>query len=394
MISARIIAHLSAWRAQQCLLILTEVLVSFLALFLLEQGMKVESVLVTFATLYILAALLIRIHRQHILPTAFAALLPIGLGALAIVGALAALLSPYPISLAIASLGVLTLKDMATTDAMGEIHHAAEKSGIEPSRLISIGMLLGALLLMVALAGTGQILLVAPQIWIGLIATLCGALFFMLLRGRIRIKSFTAPTSIPKRVRLTCALSLIYNATSFTGKRFVVPIAVAQMARELDLGADAYSTLGAILSLLVLLGLSLRGVSFSGFSSRAMMYLGYFSGLFLWILLANIASSAWGGLPGAIAALICLFLIEITAKIWTLGFIETLRLEARNTDTASAESAYFSYFMEMKGYGAGSGFLVAIAGLWAGFPPLFPAACLGLGLGYFIMTRTVSQALA
>lgn len=388
---AAAICAIPAWRVQQGLVILAEALMSFLALFLLETGLAQTEVLAIFALVYGGCGVCVRIQRTALLPASLSGLLPAGLGVLALGGVAAALVSPQPATLALAAFGTMTLKDLVTTGAVSDVHRAAERLGLAPTRLVSTGMLVGALLMIVVLTGSGRLLSVAPSLWLLLIAGACAALLVLILRRSVEIKTPAASPHLPRNIRLICTLSLLYNAVSFAGKRFIVPLAVATMARDLNLGADAYAMLGTLLSLLVLLGLSLRSISNGRFAPRSMMFSGFFTGLALWGVLAHLVAAPSLTWTTALTALVCLLLVEITAKIWTLGFIETLRLEARSSSRPEADLAYYGYFMELKGYGAGMGFLVALAGILSGLPALAPTVVLGLALGALICIRTGSS---
>lgn len=393
----RAIVALPTWRAQQALVILSEAVISFLALFLLEEGTGEMHVLGLLAGLYILTGILIRMHRLRVAPHPLA--IPIALALLALAGAVATILAPTPESLALSALGILTLKDIATTGAVGDIHRTAKRIGATPTQLVSTGMLIGALLMIGMLWGSGQILSMSPPAWTGLIAAASLVILTLLLQDRMPIKLATTGQHIPRAVRLTCILSMTYNATSFVGKRFLLPVAVAQMARGLGLGAESYSALGMVLSILVLLGLATRSLSGIAADPRVMMFGGFFSGLALWLSLGILLTKGALGWPQAVAAMICLLAIEITAKLWTLGFIETLRVTASAQDedeSGGVEAAYFGYFMEMKGYGAGIGFLVAMGALAFQVAVIGPAALLGICLGawVFVQTRPVSRVAA
>lgn len=389
LLGVRAIAALPSWRAQQSLIILSETVIAFLALFLLESGVSEMRTLGLLAAIYLATGLAIRLHRLHL--GKHPRIVPVALMVLATAGSIATLASPTPESLVLAAFGILTLKDLATTSAIGDIHRAAERIGSAPSQLVSTGMLIGAILVMAALWGSGQILTISPNTWAALVALFCAGFLVMLLRGGVKISGSRAGREVPQLARLYCYLSMTYNATSFVGKRFVLPLAIAQMARGLGLGADAYMSLGVVLSLLVLLGLATRGLSGTMGDPRVMMFGGFFTGLSLWLVLGLLLGGQSVGWMQACFSMICLLVIEISNKVWTLGFVECLRRTARqegSEDAADVELACFGFFMEVKGYGAGLGFLVAMAALTLEFSALGPAACLGLLLGAGIWMQT------
>jgi len=379
---------LPSWRAQQSLVILSEAVISFLTLFLIKSGVAEVRILGLFALLYLGGGLMVRLHLSRILHPM---IVPAGLAALAAAGALISIVTPHPEAIVLAAIGVLTLKDLATSGAVGDVHRAADRIGMPPTRLVTTGMLIGALLMIAVLWGGAQVLTFSPALWIGLVAAAATSVLYLLLRGSIEIRRSKSRVVIPRDVRLTCTLSMVYNAVSFVGKRFLLPIAVAHAALTLNLGPDTYTSLGLILSLLVLLGLATRGLSGKMANPRVMMYGGFFSGLSLWgILSASIAflEMTWGL---ALFAVGLLLMIEITAKVWTLGFIEVLRLEARRPDSPdkhNTELAYFGYFMEMKCYGASIGFLVAVGALLLQLSVIGPSVVLGVGLGVWVLSQT------
>jgi hypothetical protein len=383
------ILELPSWRAQQCLVVLSEVLISFLALFLIKEGVPAGSVLIIFSTIYMSSGFCIRLHRKNLFTKE--GLVPFFLAALALAGIACVFFTNYPILIALTAFGVITLKDLVAVGAVGDIHKAADKMGVPPSSLVSVGMFIGALTTMFVLSGSGPLLTFFPSVWMVTIGACCVCLFWFVSIGLMKVPVCSSKIVLPLKTKLTCFLSMIYNATSFVGKRFIVPLAVAKITYDLGFEESAYTVLGAVLSLLVLLGLSLRGFSGGRFSSRKMMYGGYFSGLCLWLFLAFILASSFLGWPAAILALVCLLLIEITAKIWTLGFVDTLRLQAKENEDiiqGSTEIAYFTYFMELKGYGAGVGFLVALLTLISQTSALVPTACFGILIGLCVLIFT------
>jgi hypothetical protein len=388
-LGVRAIAGLPSWRAQQVLLILSEAIISFMALFLIKSGVSEMRTLLLFAVLYLGAGLLVRLHRSGLVPHPL--LIPAGLAALTTAGSLATLLSPRPESLALAALGFLTLKDLATSGAVGDVHRAAERIQMPPTRLITTGMLLGALLMIMALWGGGHLLTRSPDIWIGVVTVFALTVLALILRRTIGIKQAKPGVAVPRDVRLTCMLSMIYGGTNFVGKRFLLPIAVAHAALSLGLGADAYTSLGMILSLLVLLGLATRGLSGAAADPRVMMYGGFFCGLALWGVLAALLLVFEMSWTIALISIVLLLVLEITSKIWTLGFIEVLRVKSRETaatDTDNVELAYFGYFMELKCYGASFGFLTAMVALTAQIPAIAPAVALGIVSGIWVYFQT------
>lgn len=392
LLGVRAIAALPSWRAQQSLVILSETVIAFLALFLLESGVSEMRTLGLLAGIYLATGLAIRLHRLHL--GGHPRIVPVALMVLATAGSIATLVSPTPESLVLAAFGILTLKDLATTSAIGDIHRAADRIGSAPTQLVSTGMLIGAILVMAALWGSGQILTVSPDTWAALVALFCAGFLVMLLRGGVKIRGSRTGRDLPQVARLYCYLSMAYNATGFVGKRFVLPLAIAQMARGLGLGADAYTSLGVVLSLLVLLGLATRGISGTMGDPRIMMFGGFFTGLFLWLALGLLLGGQSAGWVQACIAMVCLLVIEISSKVWTLGFVECLRRAARDAggkDAAETELACFGFFMEVKGYGAGLGFLVAMAALAMQISTLGPAACLGLLIGAWIWMQTRPQ---
>jgi hypothetical protein len=383
------ITSLPSWRGQQALVLLSESAMSFLALFMLKEGLGQESILGIFCAIFVASGMIIRSQRRRLVPDP--KLIPLILSSVATIAALCAALSIAPaITLAIAALCVMSIKDMSTTTAVGDIHRAAEDSGQSPVNLVSTGMLLGALLMIVLLALGGRLLDLAPWGWTAfLLAANVGALV-AILRGVIRLKAPAAVLPVPLSVQAICGLAVLYNATHFVGRRFVLPIAIAQLAIELGLGDQAYSALGGILSLLVLLGLATRSFSGGSTNSFTLMLAGYLSGLALWIMLSVILNFT-AGLVSAALAVLCLFLIEITSKVWTLGFIETLRLKARcegnPSPSSEVELTYFGYFMEVKSYGAAIGFAAALASLLIGVPTLIPMAATGLLAGFIMLAK-------
>jgi hypothetical protein len=387
-LSASTIAALPAWRSQQALILTSEILMSFLALFLISNGIDQMRALALFCGIYLVSGLLVRLQRE-VRPGVRLMPMILAVGGAAATVTTAAGVAPA-LSISLAALCIFTLKDLSTTSAVGDIHAAATRVGLPPISLVSTGMLLGALLMIVLLSGAGHVLEHAPWGWLAFLLIVNACILASLMRGIIRIKTPAARILIPGHVRAICALSVLYNATYFVGRRFVLPLAVAQMAQDLGLGEQAYASLGMVLSLLVLLGLATRSMSGRKTDPHQMMYAGFFSGLLLWIALSLLVLFT-PGITGVIAALACLFLIEITTKIWSLGFIDVLRLASRDASPASlseVELAYFGYFMEMKNYGAAIGFAIALMALVAGFPALIPTATLGLFGGVMIWLRS------
>lgn len=362
---------------------------SFLTLYLLEQGVGQADILLIFCSIFLVSGLIIRAQRLRY--SASLSFIPIALAATASCAAAIGLSSVHPgLAISVAALCVMTLKDMATTNAVTDVHGAAHRAGIPPTTLVSTGMLIGALLMIICLAGMGYLLDQSPSGWLifGLVVNL--AMLAALMRGAIHIKAPEAQVIIPPRVRSIVTLTLFYNATNFVGRRFVLPLAVASMAQSLGLGDQAYSSLGMILSLLVLLGFATRSLSKRPFDPHLMMFSGFMTGLVLWIILALAVASEMS-LSVAALALACLFMIEITAKVWTLGFIEVLRIEADKvggSPRSDVQLAYFGFFMEMKSYGAGLGFVAALLSFQLGVSVIIPAAGAGLLAGAWVLRRS------
>eukprot|EP00919_Chromeraceae_sp_WS-2016_P011636 GHVR01027182.1.p1 GENE.GHVR01027182.1~~GHVR01027182.1.p1 ORF type:complete len:414 (-),score=-0.61 GHVR01027182.1:14-1255(-) len=380
----KIISQVSSWRAQQALIVLCEAMMSFLALFMLRHEMSEIDVLLVFCTIFLACGMVIKAHRTRMLTNPN--IIPILVASTASVSSVCAVFGLYPgPALGISAMCLLCLKDLTTSSAVGDVHHAALKSKIPPMQLVTTGMLIGALLMIVFLFGSGRLLDGAPVAWLALISAASLTVLGAMMRKKIRIKPPVRLTHIPRRVRSICQLSMAYNATSFVGRRFILPLAIASMAVDLGFGQQAYAFVGTVLSILVLLGLASRTLSNLDLDPLRMMFAGYFSGLVLWVVLALLIAAPTTIFTACIA-LLSVFVIEITAKIWTLGFIETLRVESRKQGErkATSELSYFNYFMEVKSYGAALGFATAILAIYFGLTPLIPMAIIGIIFGAIV----------
>ena len=305
----------------------------------------------------------------------------------------------YAISLS-AMLG-LTIRD-----AQQSVFHARMSDLSSSPQVFSIMTILGMILIPVFTMSFNILLsfLTEGSQQIALFSQVGLALILMILlikEPRLSRASSSEMTSIPQGVRTICRYSLFYNATSFPIRMIVGPLIIYKAILETGYSQQAISITGAIIGLIAVLGILLRFLlPSSSINNRIMMvryhHIGIVSMILIFFLALGMQYNWWpeGSLSGMVLLIILLQLaLEVTGKLWSLGFIGTLREMTLHSNGSSRtyQSSYL-YFMSMKNLGSCVGFVLASGSYYFVSAPATVVLTGVMGILYVIMTiNTISE---
>ncbi len=395
----KLIVSSRPWRIQQSLVVIAEIFLGFSTVMALAAGVSQGAILVGFACLYAIAAETVHLQRTRPDAPFLSASIWIAAGA-SLLTAFAIPSSAVIFSLMAGAGFVVAARDSLGTSVLSQFQQAAIERRLAPTSVIAMSFGLGVVITATVLAGSGILADRSPGILYAAIGLLLVPLALAEKTARRRSAGDLGSDGripIPRPVVLHCLLSGIYNPASFIARRYLVPAATMEIAASFELDSSVMSIMGVLLGIMTLMafiGRSARGLDGKdGISAFHMMTGGYFAGLILWgiILLAmhlmktmDPASAIW--LTALLIA--ALAFMEIASKIWTIGFVEGLRLQSKFHGGKNSEQhnkAYLGVFMTVKSIGVSAGFLVAAALAPFMNVLLLAALLIAMALGYLIL---------
>ena len=215
----------------------------------------------------------------------------------------------------------------------------------------------------------------------------------------VREGSHATAIRVPASIHGQCVLSFLYNAICYFARRLAVPLIVIEAGNRLGFSENLFAVLGIIVGLITLLSLVGQRTARAGRrSARRLMIINYFVGVVTWLALI-VGIHAMASVPERhlyylIAGLLAVILIaEISAKLWTVGFLEDIRQQAqahgKQDDTANRHAAYLAVLIWNKNIGAGAGLLAGYLFYAAGIMEtmaIFSAAAMTYGIGFVLLT--------
>lgn len=276
-----------------------------------------------------------------------------------------------------ASGSILCCRDIMAAQLHGSIREQSEQHGTDTAQIFAFVIGFGILFSSMMLYLMG---LIADQHLSIAILTLAFVVFMAALKLGHGTPNQSTETKqavehnrldIPASIYAQCLLSFCYNAVSYFGRRLAVPLLVIEAGRRFGFSDSLFSVLGLTVGLLALLGLvSQRVKGTGGMSPRTLMFLHYFIGIVTWLMvglgLYAVEHFTEAALTWTLMALMVVMLgAEISSKLWSIGFMESIKLEALRygnacgKQTTDYQHAFLGVFLWMKNLGAGTGFILA-----------------------------------
>lgn len=342
-----------------------------------------------YAVIYGLSSLILRSRNTALLLPLWAGVITVS----SVAGLIEGSFYGYTISLS-AMLG-LTIRD-----AQQSVFHARMSDLSDSPQVFSIMTILGMILiptftigLNIALSfvtkGSEQIALYA-QVGLSLIL-----MTVLVKEPSMSHGPSSDNTTVPPLVRHICWYSFFYNSTSFPIRMIVSPLIIYAAIIELGYDQQAISITGAIIGFIAVLGILLRLLLPSQTTkNRVMMVryhrIGILFMLAVFFLALGMQRHWWpSDLLPAVVMLVIVFQLglEVTSKLWSLGFIGTLRRLTLNSNGSSQlYQVSYLYFMSMKNLGSCAGFVLA-AGSYFLFSAPVTVVLTGLtGIAFVILT--------
>lgn len=349
---------MKAWWRSQAWVASTEILMGFLAVWGLSQGVAAAFVTLGVGLCYAFSStamtLMSRFGRRAAI--AFAA-----------ITILSAFLSMVVVSsgqwwaLCVAAGGLLSFRDQQSVHSLAWMPLRAMRNGGNSLSALLASSLMGGTLLAACLVMAGFL----AQQW----ASLPQAIAFVACVFLLPIQVWRAPSRPPAR-RSVCfehqkslswllRLSLLFNSVNFLGRRIVLPVAIWSFAQARGWEADVMPLLGGVLGMMGLLGMVARMPmkATRNLSGEDMLSWGARASLLGWICI-SIGAALLPTLSFAWVSLLCGWvLLELTNKTWGTGYMEALRSQAigRKLVASRAHRVALQDFMSFKSAGGAIG---------------------------------------
>ena len=377
--------HLPTWWRQQAWVVVTELLMGFLAAWGVLRGLEGPWIALGLGLVYAINSVGVWCLRTYG-RTAGAWTVVLAFACLALTGWAGGAWRWMGLC---STVGVLlAFRDYQTVHSMAWLPVRARRRGVSSVLNLTAGAVCGALLMATAFVGAGFL----SEHWKWLPHALVVVAFvamvpaqLMRMGGGIKRRPVTSATlpSHDRELAWLLKLGIAFNAVNFLGRRLVLPAAIIAMASTYGDAKSAMPVLGMALGLMGVVGSLARMplVLSTQVSGRSLMRWGARASLFGWITVAA-GLTLWGLLETTWALLPMLAgwgLLEITNRTWAVAYMEALRESAvghRLSDSRAHRRALHR-FMVRKSAGGAVGCAVGglVAATW------LPAVVLALAAG-------------
>lgn len=344
------------WSAYQSLLILNQSILSFFSISMLANGYSEREILSSFTIYYALIILSLFYisktpNNREIKINFVFILVQVGLIASIFYENLYVLLAPALMT------GFSVLKDTYSVNAISNFNTIAFRTANTEKDIVSISTLLGMIspILFMPLFGA------LNDYGLRYVIITYSFVLLVLFAYKVKVKNKESDEDIvsekvkaPMQIHLICALSTAANMVSFVLRYFVMPIIALVVASDLGLGDDAIKLFGFFLGMMAIVSILCPRKSES--DSCSMMIKGYMAVMFSAMgLTALIALYDTINSPVFVSALAILAfsVFEISSKVWTVNFIDTL---CSLSKCDGSKKSYLSVFVIYKSIGGFLGF--------------------------------------
>lgn len=396
--AAKDILSSPSWWKQQGWVVLTEILMGFLAAWGITQHIEVLWIGLGLALVYAINSIglwNLRVHGRK----AGIGLAIGGISAIALSSWFGGDLRTVRWMGLCASIGVLlAFRDNQSVTASAWIPVRAARRRSDNLNTLTFASIFSAVVLAIALYGSG-VITQTWRWWPHLMAVIGYCVFvpeMIAKMGKGMGRKLTQQTKPSDRQELSWLLKLgtIFNAMNFLGRRLIIPSLIIMLATEYFGNDDnVLPVLGATLGLISVLGTLVRApvVLFGQVSALSLLRWGARLSLTGWGLLCTsllLMSTQWG--PRGLvltAALIGWGIMEFTNRTWSIAYMEQLRVWTVGSrfSAARAHRRSLSRFMVRRASGGAVG--CAMGGL-AG-PVLAPAIVIALLAGCWWVLETL-----
>ena len=380
------------WWKQQSWIIVTEILMGFLAAWGLVQSIPGMWIGVGLGLVYAINAWTLKEFRQRGRIAGIAAMI-LALVVVGITGWLGGIGRWMGLCFGIGVL--LGFRDYQSVHSMAWIPVRALRRGNSSLNSLTITAIMSAILLAMGLAASGWISHLWKW-WPHLLVLIAFGVFVpeMIMRMGKGITHASPHSKATHAHEITWLLKLgvAFNAVNFLGRRLLIPAMIVKVASSQGSGDMVMPILGASLGVVGILGALARAPVVLVGSMQPMSLLKWGARLSLvgWGTLARgLLAWTWNWLPYPMVLIPILLgwaMLEFTNRTWSIAYMEQLRCSTVGTRLSAARAHRRSLhkFMVRKSAGASVG--CAVGGLLT--PALAPAAVLFLLLGcWFILER-------
>lgn len=367
----KIILKSHGWQTFQLISLNFFVLFNFFSLILIKEGISKHIILLFFSIFYISNVIVLLLTTNKYIDNGKKILTTlISLFLLFIL--IFNLNSKYGYLFLFISTGLLFLiKEFTNINFLKEIYLESEKNNIDSQNLITLSLFIGMLLPSFYNPFMGFLFNININYGLSLIfISMLLSLYFVAKRNKniIKIKSPILDfKQIPNSVYLQCLLSLFYNNICFFCKFFLIPFAILKFSQEYGFSKDVFKILGLFLGLSALLSF-IKLNKIKKINSFNLMLTNYFIGIICFLIIIVDFCLFKNHILKNQIVIISLFIvtfiiIEITTKLWSAGFIESLNQIVRNINTnedaqENNHNKIFSIFMIFKSLGGFFGFFI------------------------------------
>ena len=206
--------------------------------------------------------------------------------------------------------------------------------------------------------------------------------------------SKSTKANIPFSAKIICWYSMLYNATSFPVRMIVSPLIIYGAIKAMGIDDYAIGLTGSVIGLITILATLIR-LLLPNSQIDSVLVMTRYHRIGILTMMAIVAISIglsqdfWSpkAMPWVITTGACLHLsLEVTAKLWSLGFITTLRELTFKEGNSSVYQAAYLHFMSMKNFGSSLGFLLFASFLWLFNYPLNAFITGGVAIIFVMMT--------